>query len=148
MTSPTMPQAGSSTTYTSGWPKNQNRCCHSTGSPPLSGSKKPVCRVWSNTSMIAPATSGPTEAMNRMLATTIIHTTIGMSYIFMPGAREFIAVVMKLIPPSKKATNSRATAMTHSVEPNGVRLYCDLADNGGYAVQAPPKPPPGTKNEM
>ena len=21
--------------YTSGWPKNQNRCCHSSGEPPL-----------------------------------------------------------------------------------------------------------------
>ncbi len=30
-------------------------------------------------SMIAPAISGPTEAMNRMLAITIIQTTIGMS---------------------------------------------------------------------
>ena len=72
--------------------------------------------------MTAPAISGPTEAMNRMLATTIIQTTIGTSNIFMPGAREFIAVVMKLMPPSRNATNSSATATTHSVAPSGVRL--------------------------
>ena len=68
-------------------------------------------------SMTAPAISGPTDAMNRMLAITIIQTTIGMSNIFMPGAREFIAVVMKLMPPSRNATNSSATATTHSVAP-------------------------------
>ena len=42
-----------------------------------------------------------------MLATTIIHTTIGTSKARMPGAREFMRVVMKLIPPRRKATNSR-----------------------------------------
>jgi hypothetical protein len=40
----------------------------------------------------------------------------------MPLAREFMAVVTKLIPPSRKATNSRATATSHKVEPSGVRL--------------------------
>ncbi len=72
--------------------------------------------------MTAPAMSGPTEAMKRMLATTIIHTTIGMSVHLIPGAREFIAVVMKLMPPNRKATNSSATATSQSVEPSGVRL--------------------------
>ena len=82
-------------------------------------------------SITAPATSGPTEAMKRMLAMTIIQTTIGMSYIFMPGAREFIAVVTKLMPPSRKATNSNATAINHNDEPHGVRLYSALAESGG-----------------
>ena len=65
----------------------------------------------------------------------------------MPGAREFIAVVIKLMPPSRNAMNSRPTAITHNVAPMGVRLYIGLADRGGYAVHAPPKPPPCTKNE-
>ena len=34
---------------------------------------------WSKSMITAPAISGPTEAMNRMLAITIIQTTIGMS---------------------------------------------------------------------
>ena len=89
----------------------------------------PTC--WSKNSITAPAISGPTEAMNRMLAMTIIHTTIGMSYSFMPGAREFIAVVMKLMPPSRKATNSSATATSKMLEPSGVRLYSGLAESGG-----------------
>ena len=98
--------------------------------------------------MIAPAISGPTDAMKRMLATTIIQTTMGMSYIFIPGAREFMTVVTKLIPPSRKAMNSKVTATSQRVEPRGVRLYSALAERGGYAVQAPPNPPPGTKNEI
>ena len=63
--------------------------------------------------MTAPAMSGPTESINRILAITIIQQTNGMSYAFMPGAREFIRVVMKLMPPSKNATNSKATATSH-----------------------------------
>ena len=81
--------------------------------------------------MRAPAISGPTEAINRMLATTIIHTTIGTSYIFMPGARAFMAVTTKLMPPSRKATNSRAPATSQTLEPRPVRLYSALADRGG-----------------
>ncbi len=49
----------------------------------------------------------------------------------MPGAREFIAVVTKLMPPSRNATNSSATARTKSDEPSGVRLYSAFADSGG-----------------
>src|SRR5262245_310624 len=97
--------------------------------------------------MTAPAMSGPTDAMKRTLAITIIQTTIGTSNIVIPGAREFIAVVTKFMPPSRKAVNSSATAITQSVDPYGVRLYVDLADSGGYAVHAPPNAPCGTKND-
>jgi hypothetical protein len=101
------------------------------GSPPRAGSKKPVPMVWSMKSITAPAMSGPTESMNRMLAMTIIQHTSGMSYAFMPGAREFISVVMKLIPPSRNATNSSATASTQSEEPRFVWLYSATAESGG-----------------
>ena len=41
-----MPKAGIINTYTSGCPKNQNKCWYNTGSPPKTGSKKTVfeCR--------------------------------------------------------------------------------------------------------
>ena len=42
-----------------------------------------------------------------------------------------IAVTMKLIPPTRNAANSTATAITHSEEPPGVRLYSPLAESGG-----------------
>ena len=78
--------------------------------------------VWSKMSMIAPASSGPTDNMNRMLATTIIQTTMGTSKARIPGALEFMSVVMKLIPPNRNATNSSPTPITHRVLPSGVRL--------------------------
>ena len=33
ITSPTIPMAGSIKTYTSGWARNQNKCCHNKGEP-------------------------------------------------------------------------------------------------------------------
>ena len=57
-----------------------------------------------------------------------------------------MVVVRKLMPPSKKATNSKATANNQNVAPQGARWYSALAESGGYAVHAPPKAPPGTKN--
>src|SRR5262249_57463428 len=92
--------------------------------------------------MTAPAIKGPTEAMNSKLATTIIHTASGTSKAFIPGARAFIAVTMKLMPPSRKATNSNATASTHMLLPIGVRLYLGTAESGGGAGPPPPPPPP------
>ena len=62
---------------------------------------------------------------------TIIQTTRGMSYAFIPGAREFIVVVMKLIPPRRKAMNSSATAESQRVDPSRVRLYSATAESGG-----------------
>ena len=45
--------------YTSGCPKNQNRCWYRTGSPPPLGSKKEVLRLRSvNSIVIAPARTG------------------------------------------------------------------------------------------
>jgi hypothetical protein len=40
MISDTIPKPAGSMMYTSGWPKIQNRCCHSSGSPPLAPLKK------------------------------------------------------------------------------------------------------------
>ena len=34
ITSDVIPKAGSNTMYTSGWPKNQNKCSNNTGDPP------------------------------------------------------------------------------------------------------------------
>ena len=81
--------------------------------------------------MMPPARSGPTESMKRIEAITIIQTTIGMSHIFIPGARLFMQVTMKLMPPRRKATNSRNTAVIQRVEPRPVRLYSALVESGG-----------------
>ena len=70
-----------------------------------------------------------------------------MSIIFIPGARAFIVVVIKFIPPNKNDTNSKATAKIHKEAPQSVRLYSATEERGGYEVHAPPKPPPLTKKD-
>src|ERR671930_1340389 len=41
-----IPKAGRTMMYTSGWPKNQNRCCQSSDEPPWATSKKWNPRRW------------------------------------------------------------------------------------------------------
>jgi hypothetical protein len=48
------PKAGRIRAYTSGWPKNQNRCWNKTGSPPPLASKNEVLRLRSNRSIVIP----------------------------------------------------------------------------------------------
>ena len=44
--------------YTSGWPNSQNRCCHSSGSPPRATSKKGMPAARSSSSRMLPRISG------------------------------------------------------------------------------------------
>jgi len=50
----TTPKAGRIKAYTSGCPKNQNKCWNKTGSPPPLASKKEVLRFRSRRSMVIP----------------------------------------------------------------------------------------------
>lgn len=53
------PKPGRIKMYTSGWPKNQNKCWYRMGSPPPAGSKKAVFKLRSVSSIvIAPARTG------------------------------------------------------------------------------------------
>lgn len=53
------PNPGRIRMYTSGWPKNQNKCWYRIGSPPPAGSKKDVLKFRSVSSIvIAPARTG------------------------------------------------------------------------------------------
>ena len=83
--------------YTSGCPKNQNRCWKRIGSPPLDASKKAVPKFLSVSSMvIAPANTGIANS-NRKVVTKIDQTNRGIRCMVSPGARIFRIVVMKLI---------------------------------------------------
>ncbi len=85
--------------YTSGWPKNQNRCWNSSGSPPPCGSKKVVPKLRSVSSMvIAPASTGSASS-SRNTVTRSDHTNSGILCMVMPGARMLKIVVMKLMAP-------------------------------------------------
>src|SRR4029078_5336561 len=94
-----MPNAGRIRMYTSGWPKNQNRCWNSTGSPPPSAEKKGGPKLGSVRSMVmAPASTG-NDSSSRKTVTRIDHTNNGILCRVMPGARMLKMVVMKLMAP-------------------------------------------------
>lgn len=85
--------------YTSGCPKNQNRCWKRMGSPPPTGSKKDVLKFRSVSSMvIAPASTGR-ESSNSTAVTRTDHTNSGIVSRFTDDVRMFIIVEMKLIAP-------------------------------------------------
>lgn len=64
--------------YTSGWPKNQNRCWYRIGSPPPAGSKNEVFRFRSVSSIvIAPAKTG-SDRRSRTTVIVTAHTNKGI----------------------------------------------------------------------
>ena len=72
--------------YTSGWPKNQKRCCQRIGQPPPPGSKMCAPR-WRSANNIAPALVSIGNAMSTStLVTNMFQVKIGMRNIVMPGA--------------------------------------------------------------
>lgn len=60
-----IPNAGRIRTYTSGCPKNQNKCWYSIGSPPPSGEKKEVPQQRSIKSIVNPPASTGNESSSR-----------------------------------------------------------------------------------
>ena len=66
-----VPNAGNISMYTSGWPKNQNRCWYRIGSPPYDGSKNPVFKLRSVNYMVyAPANTGNDNSSNHAVICT------------------------------------------------------------------------------
>lgn len=85
--------------YTSGWPKNQNRCWYRIGSPPPAGSKNEVFKLRSVSSIvIAPARTGR-ESNSRIAVINTAHTNNGIRSMVIPVVRMLIIVVIKLIAP-------------------------------------------------
>lgn len=82
--------------YTSGCPKNQNRCWYRIGSPPPLGSKNVVLKFRSVSSMvIAPASTGKARSSN-IVVIRILQANSGMCSEFMPCGRILMIVTMKL----------------------------------------------------
>ncbi len=98
-----MPKAGSATMYTSGWPKNQNRCWNSSGLPPLwpgfspieliAGMKKLVPSVPSSVIMTAETSSAGKASRPRIVAMKMPQTDSGMRISVMPLQRACSTVV-------------------------------------------------------
>ncbi len=113
--------------YTSGWPKNQNRCWYRIGSPPLSPEKNVVPKLRSVSSIvIAPASTGSASS-SRKTVTRIDHTNSGILCNVMPGARMLKMVVMKLMAPRIDDAPARCSArMPKSTAGPG----CPLVESG------------------
>ena len=86
--------AGSTRMYTSGWPKNQKRCCQRSGSPPPDGSNQWVPIVRSKSSMAHADVSTGSASRSRIAVMNRDQTTSGSRNSVMPGARMFTTVVM------------------------------------------------------
>lgn len=93
--------------YTSGWPKNQNKCINRIGSPPPAGSKNAVFRLRSVRSIvIAPARTGK----DRRRSTAVIftaQTNSGIRSKRKPFHRILIIVVIKFRAPRIDDTPAR-----------------------------------------
>ena len=94
-----IPKPGRIMIYTSGCPKNQNKCWNRTGSPPPSGLKKEVPKLRSvNSIVIAPPKTGK-ESNNKNEVINIAQPNKGILWMVIPGARMFRIVVMKFTAP-------------------------------------------------
>jgi hypothetical protein len=145
----TIPKAGIIRIYTSGCPKNQNRCWNSIGSPPPATSKNEVLKFLSvNNIVIAPAKTGRDNNSN-MAVTITAHPNKATLCNLIPGALIFKIVVIKFIAPSNELTpdKCKANIAKSTLGP----LWLCIALNGGYKVQPVPAPfsiPLANKNKI
>jgi len=72
-----MPNPGNTKTYTSGCPKNQNKCWNRTASPPPSLSKNDVLIFRSNNNIVIPAANTGNESTNKNTVVKNAHTKTG-----------------------------------------------------------------------
>jgi len=102
-----IPNPGKIKMYTSGCPKNQNKCWYKIGSPPPAGSKKDVLKFRSvNSIVIAPANTGKDNSNSNAVINTD-HTNNGIRSNVILFIRMFIIVVIKLMAPRMEEIPAR-----------------------------------------
>jgi hypothetical protein len=95
-----IPNPGKIKIYTSGWPKNQNKCWYRIGFPPPEGSKNLVLRLRSvNSIVIPPARTGSLKINSTAVILTAHRNKGSLSIVKVLEAREVATVVKKLIEP-------------------------------------------------
>jgi len=123
--------------YTSGWPKNQNKCWYRIGSPPPAGSKKEVLKLRSVSNIvIAPASTG-NDNNNRIAVSKTDHTNRGINSIVIPSPFMLVMVVMKLADPRMLDTPAR---WREKIPRSTALPGWPRVDRGGYTVQPVPTP--------
>lgn len=85
--------------YTSGCPKNQNRCWYRIGSPPPAGSKNEVLIFRSVSNMVIPPARTGSDRRRRTAVITTAHTNRGIRSKLIPCGRILITVVIKFTAP-------------------------------------------------
>jgi hypothetical protein len=104
-----IPNPGRIRMYTSGCPKNQNRCWYRIGSPPPDGSKNDVLKFRSVRSIVmAPANTGKARS-RRIVVIRIDHENSGILSIDSVLVFMLMIVVMKLIAPRMEDTPARCS---------------------------------------
>ena len=97
-----MPNEGKIRMYTSGWPKIQNRCCHSSGSAPALTSKNVASNSrWNMSRNSATVITGIANT-SRNCVTSAIQVKTGIFIRLMPGARMLMIVTIRLIAPVRR----------------------------------------------
>lgn len=94
-----IPNPGRMRMYTSGWPKNQNRCWNRTGSPPPHGSKNEVLMFRSVSSIVIAAARTGRANSSIMAVIRTDQTNKGILNIGMDFGFMLMHVVIKLIAP-------------------------------------------------
>ena len=121
-TSDTIPNAGIMTTYTSGCPKNQNRCWNNKLSPPLVKNTVPI--VWSNNRNTIPIINAGRDIYSMKTLTNTDQVNKGIFIHVTPGALIVNTVVMKLTPPRVDDAPSMNIPDKNAVVPK-FEPYCD-----------------------
>jgi hypothetical protein len=116
MISVTMPKNGNAMMYTSGWPKNQNRCCHRIA-PPLADSNTCACKCRSTQSTSSAAVRMGKASSTSRLVTMMFQVKIGIRNIVMPGQRSVITVVTMLTAPRIVPRPAMAKPISHRSVP-------------------------------
>lgn len=123
-----IPNPGITKIYTSGWPKNQNRCWNRIGSPPPAGSKKEVFRFRSVRSIVmAPASTG-NERSRRSAVIKMAQANRGVRIITIFSLRMLIIVVIKLIEPKIDEIPAR---WSEKIARSTDGPLCEMLDDSG-----------------
>jgi len=134
----TIPNPGKIRIYTSGCPKNQNKCWYKIGSPPPKGSKKQVLKLRSKSSIvIAPANTGKDKS-KRIAVINTDHTNKGIDSSLIDRIRILIVVVIKLTAP--KIEETPAMCREKIVRSTAGPLWAKYDAKGGYTVHPVPAP--------
>lgn len=133
-----IPNPGKIRTYTSGCPKNQNKCWYKIGSPPPLGSKKVVLKLRSVISIVrAPARTGK-DNNNKIVVIKIDQQNKGIFSKLNNPLRIFIIVVIKLIEPKMEEAPAKCK---EKIDKSTAGLGCPIIlARGGYKVQPVPTP--------